>query len=185
MVYTSIENAKFHGINVHQGNPNNASGDCAFEAVADNVSSRPCFNEILNSNAALNRRAWLNKTEDLVYNFCGGAGLSKSTFRKQWDELKQPGIYEHELGDYILPVIAHCTKKDILIFNTKVEGSNDPIYVVEASKLAGESANSKVPVLLAYNNVHFEGLIPNTKDDELETVKLKELYLKNNYFIIK
>ena len=38
MVVTAIENAKFHGINVHHGVPNNASGDCAFEAVADNIS---------------------------------------------------------------------------------------------------------------------------------------------------
>ena len=118
MVDTAIKNAKFHGINVHHGNPNNASGDCAFEAVADNISSRPCYSEIFSPDATMNRRVWLDKTEDLIFNFCGGAGLSKSMFRQEWDFLKQPGVYEHHLGDYIVPAIAHCTQKDILIFNT-------------------------------------------------------------------
>ena len=134
MVYTSIENAKFHGINVHHGDPNNASGDCAFEAVADNISFRSCFSEIICSDAISNRKVWLDKTEDLVFNFCGGAGMSESDFRKEWDLLKQPGFYEHALGDYILPAIAHCTQKDILIFNTELEGSYDPIFVVQSSK---------------------------------------------------
>ena len=181
MVHMAIANAHFHGIMLHHGGPNSANGDCAFEAVADNISKRPCFSEIYNKGAQINRREWLSETQSLVFEFSGGAGMAKDEFNKEWNKLKEPRNYEYQLGDYILHAIAHCTQKDILIFNTKPEGSFDPIYVIEASKLAGRPANSEIPVLLAYNDVHFESLFPNTEADEIKTVELKKAFITNAY----
>ena len=177
MVKRAIANAKFHGINVRHGSPNKAQGNCAFEAVADNISVRPCFEEVLSDGDEVYRREWLEETEDLVFNFCGGAGMLIKDFQREWNLLKEPGNYEYALADYILPTIAHCTQKDILIFNTELKGTFDPIFVVEASSLGGRSANSRIPVLLAYNQFHYESLIPNTQEDELLTIQLKESYL--------
>jgi hypothetical protein len=81
--------------------------------------------------------------------------------------------------------IAHATQKDILIFNTQVHGAFDPIFVVEASTLDGRQANTRDPLILAYNEVHYEGLVPNTEKDRLKIALLKEQYLSNQYFVKK
>ena len=39
MVNVAIQNAAGHGMNLHQGVPNLANGDCMFESVADNIST--------------------------------------------------------------------------------------------------------------------------------------------------
>ena len=71
MIHMAVANAHFHGIMLHHGGPNSANGDCAFEAVADNISKRPCFSEIYNKGAQINRREWLNETQALVFEFSG------------------------------------------------------------------------------------------------------------------
>ena len=185
MVNIAILNAKYHGIDLHHGVPNLANGDCAIEAIADNISTRPEFGEVFNGGSEFNRRMWMEEAEDLVYNFSGGAGMSEQDFRKQWDLLKRSGNYEYELGDYVIAAIAHCTRKDILIFHTRGDGQLDPISVVQAVTLGNRPANSDIPVLLAYNQVHFEGLVPNTPLDLQKTVHLKMQYITNKYTIQK
>ena len=165
--------------------PNLADGDCAIEAVTDNINTRPEFNETFCGASDVNRRNWMQEAEELVFNFSGGAGMTEEEFRAQWDILKKSGTYEYDLGDFVLAAIAHCTKKDILIFNTRPDGPFDPIFVVSAAKLANRKANTKIPVLLAYNQVHFEGLVPDSHLDMEKTIELKEKYLRNEYFVKK
>ena len=74
----------------------------------------------------------MEEAEELVLSFCG---MREETFREQWNILKQSGNYEYELGDYVLGAIAHCTQKDILIFNTRSDGPFDPIFVVDQLSL--------------------------------------------------
>ena len=109
MVNVAIQNAAGHGINLHQGVPNLANGDCMFESVADNISTRSCFGEVWNGTPAHNRKIWLDEAEDLVLQFTGGLGRSEEQFRKDWAVLKASKTYEYELGDFALPAIAHCT----------------------------------------------------------------------------
>ena len=182
MVEIAIENAKFHGINLHHERFNPGKGDCVFEAIADNVSERICFPETFDKGPDHYRMKWLTDAEDYVLNF---AGINEDEFRKEWNLLKKPQNYEYSLGDWILPAIAHCIRKDILIFNAHPDGAFDPIFVIEASKIGDRSPSTEIPVILAYNNVHYESLLPISKEDELKTVRLKKDYLSNNYMICK
>ena len=72
-----------------------------------------------------------------------------------------------------------------MIFNAKLTGNNDPIYVVQAALLGGRQANTKIPVLLAYNEVHYEGLVQDTEEDLLKTIACTEHYLSNKYTLLK
>ena len=182
MVERAIMNAKYHGIDLHHGVPNLSNGDCAIEAIADNISTRPEFTEVYNGGSEFNRRKWMEEAEELVLSF---SGMPEEAFREQWNILKQSGNYEYELGDYVLAAIAHCTRKDILIFNTRSEGPFDPIFVVKASLLGNRQPSTDIPVLLAYDTVHFEGLVPNSVSDLHKTVELKESYVHNEYSIRK
>ena len=81
MVNVAIQSAKGHGINLHQGVPNLANGDCMFESIADNISTRSCFGEVWNGTPAHNRKIWMDEAEDLVLQFTGGLGRSEEQFR--------------------------------------------------------------------------------------------------------
>ena len=141
IVSVAIKIAKFHGINLHHGVKNLGNGDCVIEAMADNITIRDCFFEVYNQNAAFNRKMWLTEAAQVVFEY---SGISKEEFDLEWEQLKHPYFYECPLGDFVLPAIAHCVRKDVLIFNTNVEGSFDPIYVVQASKMGNRPANDGV-----------------------------------------
>ena len=183
VISTAMKNASWHGINVHLVTPNNADGNCIFESIADNISSRPCFGETINGTGDSLRKLWLNKTEDLVWAFTGGLGNSEETFRKEWGLLQTTKSYECIFGDFVLPAVAHYVQKDILVFNTiEVEHfKQQPIYVVEASKLANRQPTSNIPLVVAYNGYHYESLIPVTDVDVRKTIVLKDQFLSKNY----
>ena len=80
MVVTSIKNAATHGINLQHGAPNRADGDCIFESVMDNVSSRSCFEEVLHGQSEHYRKKWLGEAEEAVFRFTGGLGRPEIQF---------------------------------------------------------------------------------------------------------
>ena len=46
MIERAISLAKYYGLNIHAGVPNNASGDCALESILDQLLTRKCFKSI-------------------------------------------------------------------------------------------------------------------------------------------
>merc|ERR1712208_220456 len=75
--------------------------------------------------------------------------------------------------------IACGVRKIILIFHTN-EGiartGHDPIAVIDPRNYGGE-IDSDVPVVVAYNLVHYESLEPLGADDVRETMKLVSSYI--------
>ena len=67
MLEKAIQNAKFHGINLHPGVRNLANGDCAFETVIDSISTRPCFDEVYQGTPEYWRRVWVSEVEQVGY----------------------------------------------------------------------------------------------------------------------
>ena len=180
MVSVAIKNAEWHGINIHHGTSNNADGNCIFESIIDNINSRPCFREFWSGSEDYLRKLWLEEAEVLVWNFCG-LGMPEEILRKEWGYLKNGRTYECDLGDFVLHAVAHCVQKDILIFNTQISQSHEPISVVEASHLANRPANSDIPLTLAYNGVHYESLVPDTDVDIEKTIGLRNRFVNNVY----
>ena len=179
MISRAIANASSHGINLHGGVKNLANGNCAFESIIDSINTRPEFQEVLDGNPDFWRKKWMTHVEAIGFDNWNG-GLSKREWIKGWKVLKMPGVYEHKLGDLVLPGIAHCTQKDILIFNTSMD-AHRPIFVVEASKLCGQVANTEVPILLAYDQYHYEMLLPDNPEDIQKTIDLKHQFLSGIY----
>ena len=178
MIERAIANAASHGINLYPGVRNLANGNCAFESIIDSINTRSCFGETLDQSPNYYRAMWMGEVEKIAYQEWNG-GLSKQEWKSNWEVLKQPGMYELELGDLIVPGIAHCTNKDILIFNTSRE-AQDPIYVISAA-IFGGSSNTDIPVCLAYNQYHYESLVPCSEDDIQKTINLKEQFSNGEY----
>ena len=179
IVEDGISNARSHGIDLHHGVENLAMGDCVFECLIDGISTQDSFVEVYNGDPAYWRRKWLTEAQDIAYAF-SNAGMEKETWMKEWNLLKEPRQYEHCLGDLILPAIAHCTQKNILIFNTSTI-AHSPIFVIEASTLDNRPANTETPVIMAYDQSHYESLVPNTEEDKQKTIELARMFVMGKY----
>ena len=176
IIERAILNARIHDINIHPGVRNLAAGNCAFEAVIDSINTRSSFVEKIDGTPDECRKTWMTEVENLCYDKWND-GMSMMKWRQGWATLKTSGTYEYKLGDLVIPGIAHCTKKDILIFNTS-HLAHYPVYVIEASHLCGQKANTEVPICLAYDQTHYEAMVPNSEEDELKTIAQKKVWLK-------
>ena len=100
---------------------------------------------------------------------------------KGWKEMATPGIYERGIfGDLILPGIACGIKKILLIFNTSLRSPHDPIYVINPSDF-NVNPDTEIPILLAYNLVHYESMEPCSNSDIEATIKLVKDYQTGRY----
>ena len=149
------------------------------KACIDSISTQSCFQETYQGSPDKWRRIWMTEIEEVAFEKWN-SGLSMSEWKKGWSILKESGNYEYQLGDLVLPGIAHCTKKDVVIFNTSSR-ANCPVYVVQASSLCKQSSNTEIPIILAYNQSHYEMLLPVTNKDLEKTIQLKKDVINGNY----
>jgi len=171
--------AKKHGISVHADEPNSADGNCVFESVMSSINNSNCFQENFEESPNYYRKMWLDEVEKFAYDNWN-LGKTEAEWKYEWSILKCSRTYEYDLGDLILPAIAHCIKKDILVFNTS-ELPYSPVYVIESSKLAGEANSTEVPICLAYDQKPYEALFPDSEDDVMKTIRLKRDIIEGNY----
>ena len=155
-----------------------ANGNCAFESIIDSISTRTCFGETFEGTPDYWRNVWMTTIENIAFDEWHG-NLSLEEWKAEFEVLKRSGMYEVQLGDLVVPGIAHCTRKNIIIFNTSAQ-AHSPIYVVPASVFGG-SANTDIPVCLAYNQVHYESLVPSSDEDIVKTTNLVKQFVNGEY----
>ena len=165
--------------------PNLANGNCAAEAVTDQLNnSRNSDTNSDFSTCGAGRfedpqalRAAV--VDDLTKNRLAQTKVGKSDdpegYRKEVEQLKVPGVWNIEAGDLFLPGIAFTTRKTILVYNTNPNNGFSPISVVSPLELGG-TTDSGIPIVLCYSGSHYEGLVPNTEDDVVKTIELVEAY---------
>ena len=183
-IYKMITRAKssglFHGINMRHGSPNPGQGDCAFEAIIQNNNDRSCFVTKYPMNINFYRKIWTKEMADRTVNSPYNT-LGSHNWYKGWKEMSMPGVYERGIfGDLILPGIACGIKKILLIFNTSLKSPHDPIYVIDPSNF-NVSPDTQIPILLAYNLVHYESMEPCSNSDIEATIKLVKDYQTGRY----
>ena len=161
----AISNAGKHGINLTPGIENNGSGNCSFESVLLNINQRDCFQEKLHMSPDYYRRIWttdlMNKVLDerIPWN----PGLTRAQIKEGFQELMESGVYERSFfGDMMMASIACGARKLILIFNTHEMTPHDPVSVIDPCQYGG-ICDTEIPIVLAYNLVHFESLHPIEK----------------------
>ena len=173
--------ARKHGIKLIHGTPNNSDGNCAIESAIFNINDRDCFPESLIFSADYYRRIWMtdmkNRTiHDKTWNI-----YSAEEWELGWAEMMKSGVYERGLfGDLMLLAIACGIKKYILIFNTSLDAPHDPVFVCDPRKF-GVEPDSQIPVVFAYNLVHYESMNTLDKEDDLKTIDLVQRYLTGRY----
>ena len=180
MLSRAIKSANQHGINLEPGSSNPGKGDCAFEAIIQNNNDRACFNKKFMMSIDYYRRLWVtdmaNRTRNSEWNI-----YTNQDWSEGWKQMLIPGTYERGIfGDLMLPGIACGVRKLILIFNTNENSPHDPIYVVNPSRFNIEP-DTEIPIVLAYNLVHYESLHPSTERDIQATVNLVRTYLGGRY----
>ena len=175
----AIASAQKHHIRLEPGIENQGHGNCSYESVIYNINERSCFTEKLIMSSDYYRRIWnidmLNKILDqrIPWN----PGLSRAELIEGFTELLESGVYERPFfGDMMMASIACGVRKRILIFNTNEKSYHDPVAVVDP-EMYGGYVDSEIPVVVAYDMVHFESLHPVESKDIEETVKLVKSYI--------
>ena len=181
LVAKALESARKHGIALTQGTLNAADGNCSFDAVINNINDRACFLDKLDLPSYVYRQVWITELEMETVNFPNlGAGYTQEEKRENWNKLKQSGIYDVDFfGDLVIHAISKGCRKTILIFNTSTSASS-PIYVVKPTYFGGFE-DCDIPVILGYNQYHYESLHPLTEEDLEKTKALVEAYVSGNY----
>ena len=184
MVVQAIESAKKHDINLTQGILNKADGNCAFESVINNINYRHCFEHKLQHSVQTYRQRWMTNLENKSSEYPTlGAGFTDQEQQENWNRLKQSGVYEIEFfGDMVMHGISMGSHKNILIFNTNT-AANYPIYVIEAKQFGGYT-DTDIPVVLAYNQVHYESLHPVSDDNIEKTKALVNSFISGDYKLL-
>ena len=180
MISRSIASAKKHGINLKHGSSNPGTGDCAFEAIIQNVNDRSQFKEKFPMSVDWYRRTWAidmaNRTIATDFNT-----MTNKEWMEGWKEMQNPGTYERGIfGDLMLPGIACGIRKYLLIFNTNISTPHDPIYVVDPSNF-NVRPDTDIPLVLSYNMSHYESMEPCTEVDVEMTIELVNQYLSGSY----
>ena len=177
----AIASAKKHGIKLKPGKLNNAAGDCVFESTLNNINSRECFAVKFPLSPTVYRYNWMTHLESLTKNYPNlGAGFTAEEQKENWDYLKQSGNYDVDFfGDLVIHGIAIGCRKNILIINTSLEASS-PVYVIRPEEFGG-IRDSDVPIVLAYNQVHYESLHPVSNLDVEKTKLLVNSYIAGTY----
>ena len=165
MIRHGIESARKHGIRLVAGVRNNADGNCTFEAVLNNINFRNCFAQKFDLHPNIYRQRWISQLEiDAENHPVLGALFSSEEKKQNWNRLKSPFVYEVPyFGDYVIHGIAKGCKKNILIFNTNPHAS-ESIHVIKASEFNGQ-VDTEIPVVLCYNQSHYESLHPFSRED--------------------
>ena len=181
MVQRAIASAARHGINLIPGRANPALGDCALEAMIFNVNDRSCFQETFPLNISYYRRIWCTDMENRLFDTPFNPGYSRSDWTNGWNLLKQPRVYEVDyFGDFIIPAIACGIKKTLLIFNTNIETPRTPIEIVNPS-IYNVHPTTEIPVVLAYNESHYESLHPQSSEDDNKCIQLVKAFQEGRY----
>ena len=161
MISKAIASGRKHGINMKHGSSNPGTGDCAFESVIQNNNDRSCFRDKFLMPIDYYRKIFVtdmfNRTVDTTWNI-----YSRQQWLEGWQQMLIPGAYERGIfGDLMLPGIACGVRKFLLIFNTNLNTPHDPIYVLNPSKF-NVTADTEIPIVLAYNQSHYESMEPCT-----------------------
>jgi hypothetical protein len=117
-----------------------------------------------------------NRTVDTDWNI-----YSHQEWMNGWQQMMIPGTYERGIfGDLMLPGVTCGIRKILLIFNTNPESAHDPIYVMHPRQF-NVQADTSVPIILAYNQSHYESLHPCSNKDILASINLVKEYLEGRY----
>ena len=175
----AIYNAEKHNVKLESGRVNHGDGNCSYESVIFNINDRKCFTKLLPMSPDYYRRIWnidlMNKVLDkrIPWN----PGMTRAQIVGGFQELMVSGVYERSFfGDMMMAGIACGVRQIILIFNTNENNPHDPISVVDPRDYAGD-IDSEIPVVVAYNLVHYESLHPVGEQDIKETIKLVKSYI--------
>ena len=176
-----------HGFNVKHGIANLGDGNCAPEAANDNNNHREELAKFHNKIFETPQELREAVVENIIKNEKAIAFTGyddNATLVEDLKKLKQSGEWGCTVADLMMPGIAFTLEKNILVVNTKPnQSSQEPITLIRPETFGGHS-NTDIPLILAYNGSHYEGLIPEVNEDIDRSAELVRK-IKNNAYAVK
>jgi hypothetical protein len=174
-----------HGVNLKPGIPNLANGNCLYEVGNDQLNNRMEFAKFgagkydSPKELKISVVSKMQSSATMAHEWGGYEG-NMVKWAAKLEKLKMSKDWDCNLGDLMLPGLAVALKKNILIFFTNPKLGNSPICVIAASEFGGE-ADIDIPIVMAYNGSHYEGLLPINEVDIIRTMELVDEYIQGAY----
>ena len=169
MLALAISASESLGISLIPCPPTQGGGNSMFEACVLQLGSELRAEE-------RDQNYWRDRVANFVQSSCeaysryyrkkmGRAGTKQEQWKNDWDYLRKSGNYNCWAGDLLLPGLAACMKRNVLVFNTYSEATE--IYTVHlAETLGGKAARAYLcPLILCYDGSQYEGLEPSSEED--------------------
>ena len=182
MYTTAISIAASFDCHLKPGVSTRGLGDCLIEACIDQF-VQDCFEDLTeNEKEPMYWRLRLadvlenNITAYKMYNIVKSkqARTKQQQWMHDWATLRKSGEFQCQAGDLMAPGLAMILHKNILVFNT-CPNANSPITLHLAETLGGSTTTS-IPILLCYDGMHYEGLLPVSDEDQNKTIELVRRY---------
>ena len=170
----AISAAQSLGISLRPCPPTQGTGFCMFEACIPQLCSELRDDE-------RNEKYWREKVADFVQSSClaysryyrkesGRAGTKQEQWNNDWYYLRQSENYNCRARDLLLPGLAACMKRDILVFHT--DSRANKMYSIHLAEILGAEVKHLRPLVLCFDGTHYEGLEPSSEDDIKKCVLL-------------
>ena len=179
----AIRSAYRHNfINLRPGPKNQAKGNCSVESSISNINGRAEIEPKVELAPDVAKQVWVTEIQEYIEKHKPELipDHLKTVSADSWNRLKHENEWDVDFfGEFVVPAIARGTKKQLLIFFTRVE-SPVPVIVVTPEEY-GVEHDSDIPVILAYDGSHYEGMIPCQPSDVEKTKNLVREVLDQTY----
>ena len=169
-------------INLRPGTKNQAKGNCSVESCISNINERAEIQPKVELTPDVAKQVWVTEIQEYIEKHKPELipDHLKTISAVSWNRLKHENEWDVDFfGEFVVPAIARGTKKQLLIFFTRVE-SPVPVIVVTPEEY-GVEHDSDIPVILAYDGSHYEGMIPCEPSDVEKTKNLVREVLDQTY----
>ena len=179
--------AAHHDMILRHGVPNRGNGDCAPESAIDNLNLRDEFHpfrDTIYSTPQELRDAVVKNLKGNKAAFEFGGYSDWQIWKQELNKLRQPREWASKISDMMLPGIAFTLKKNILIIKTRPASATEKPIDLVLPETFGTVSNTEIPIILAYNGNHYEGMVPEGPVDIQQSIEVVQ-QIKNNEYNVR
>ncbi|XP_064190762.1 uncharacterized protein LOC135254493 isoform X3 [Anguilla rostrata] len=181
-----LESARRHGAPLIPWVGTFGRGSCQLESFFDQINRRPEFADHPLRDPYRTTAYWRNRLADALAQ-CAEARALSGLSDGAWGEFLQPlrtsGAWASDVGDYVLPGLAHLFRVHVLVYQTFYNPQQPTPIVVVPATVFGAEPFGRNPVILGWNSSRYENFVCTSDESLRRTAELVEEWRSGAYAV--
>ncbi|KAG5848184.1 hypothetical protein ANANG_G00095770 [Anguilla anguilla] len=181
-----LESARRHGAPLIPWVGTFGRGSCQLESFFDQINRRPEFADHPLRDPYRTTAYWRNRLADALAQ-CAEARALSGLSDGAWGEFLQPlrtsGTWASDVGDYVLPGLAHLFRVHVLVYQTFYNPRQPTPIVVVPATVFGAEPFGRNPVILGWNSSRYENFVCTSDESLRRTAELVEEWRSGAYAV--